>query len=85
MINETNLRHILVTIVTLMKGQHTAIASGLAELASLREAVRGLDPTFGEVIERTRKETAQKISGDMQSHLQEYDSLIQLLNDGEVC
>jgi hypothetical protein len=85
MINETNLRQTLVTLATLLKQQHTAMSSGLAELASLREAVRGLDPTFGEVIEKTRKETARKIAADIQSHLQEYDSLIQLLRDGGVC
>jgi hypothetical protein len=60
MINETNLRETLIIFATNLKAQHSAIFSAVAELASLREAVRGLDPTFGEVIERTRKETAQK-------------------------
>ena len=85
MINEANLRQTLVTFATNLKAQHTAIFSGLAELASLREAVRDLDPTFGEVIEKTRKETFQKIAEDIRSPLQEYDSLIQLLKSGGVC
>jgi rubrerythrin len=84
-INETNLRQALIVFATSLKAQHTMIASVLAELVSLREAVRGLDPTFEEVIERTRKETFQKIAEDTQSHLREYDSLIQLLKDGGIC
>jgi len=85
MINETNLREALVVFATQLKENHIAIFSVLGELASLREAVRGLDPTFEEVIEKTRKETRQKIHVEFQSHLQEYDSLIQRLKAGEVC
>jgi hypothetical protein len=85
MINETKLRETLVTLAMQLKENHIATFSALGELASLREAVRGLDPTFQEVIEKTRKETRQKIGAEFQSHLQAYDSLIQRLKDGQVC
>ena len=85
MINETALRETLVVLAMQLKENHIAIFSVLGELASLREAVRGLDPTFEEVIEKTRKETREKMRVDFQSHLQVYDSLIQQLKAGGVC
>ena len=85
MINETALRETLVVLAMQLKENHIAIFSALGELASLREAVRGLDPTFEEVIEKTRKETREKMRVDFQSHLQVYDSLIQQLKAGGVC
>jgi hypothetical protein len=85
MINETNLRQTLVFLVASLKEQQNAIASLMLELVALREAVRGLDPTFAEVIDRKRKETVLKIPAEVQSGLQEFERLLQLLKDGEVC
>jgi hypothetical protein len=84
-INEKKLQETLIFFAETLKEQHTAIASMLGELVSLREAVRGLDPTFSEVIEKTRKETFLKMSAALPAGSEEFERLIEQLKAGSVC
>ena len=56
MVNENVLVAGLVSLAELHKTHYLAFSAAINELAALRETVRGLDPTFSEVIEQKRKE-----------------------------
>jgi len=83
MINEPALRDALLALAEQNKTQYVMLSAVLDEVAALREAVRGLDPTFADVLEQKRKETSTS---------QEQIAVIRLLNEtirrlkgGEVC
>jgi hypothetical protein len=56
-----------------------------AEVASLREAVRGLDPTFADVLAEKRSDAKESNSPFEQTVLQAYDQLLELVENGSVC
>jgi hypothetical protein len=58
------------------KGHYIAISSMLAEIVALRETVRGLDPTFSEVMEHKR---AQAFEEDSEVRKAIIDSLDRIL------
>jgi hypothetical protein len=60
-------------------------ASILNELAALRETVRGLDPTFADVIEQKRKEAEERGFEAVARVLAGLDEMIQQLKSGYVC
>jgi hypothetical protein len=85
MIDESELRAALVANNEELKTQYIMISSVLAELAALRETVRGLDPTFGDVMEQKRRESAERNAPIVQSVIGGYDEKSRLLKDGLVC
>jgi ribosomal protein L16 Arg81 hydroxylase len=83
MINEPALRDALLALAEQNKLEYVMLSTMLDELAALRETVRGLDPTFSEVLEQKRKEN---------STVQERIAILRMLNEiirrlkaGEVC
>ena len=55
MINESVLLDCLVTLINSSKAQFVMIAALGDEVSALRESVRGLDPTFDEVLASKRE------------------------------
>jgi hypothetical protein len=55
------------------------------EIAALRETVRGLDPTFREVLEVKRDESEAIGERHIHNAIAEYDQIVQRLKDGYVC
>jgi hypothetical protein len=65
------------------KSNYVMISSILDEVAALRETVRGLDPTFDEVLAQKR---AEHSTADIAvSVIGLSDAIIQRLKDGYVC
>jgi ABC-type protease/lipase transport system fused ATPase/permease subunit len=60
-------------------------AAVLNELTALRETVRGLDPTFADVIEQKRKEAEARGSVEVARVLAGIDEMIERLKNGYVC
>lgn len=84
MAGETNLQAFLLALNEDAKTQYIMISSVLAELAALRETVRGLDLTFGDVMEQKRQESAEQNAAIVQAVIAEYDAKSQLVKDGLV-
>ncbi len=80
MINEKALRDILVHLTKRQKSIYKTLTVTMAESASLREAVRALDPTS-----QKREEFHLKLSETYESEMSHYDDLIEILERGDVC
>ena len=85
MVNESALRDALLAFNEDAKSQYIMLSSILAELEALRETVRGLDPTFGDVMEQKRRESAEKNADIVQAVIAEYDEKFRQMKDGYVC
>jgi hypothetical protein len=66
----------ILAVLTGQKGHYIAIASMTAEIVALRETVRGLDPTFSDVMEVKRLQAFQEDDAVRTSILGSYDELI---------
>ena len=85
MINETALRDALLALTENQKTHYVMLSSILDEVAALRETVRGLDPTFSDVLEAKRLESAESTSDIVKTTIQMHDEIIRRLKSGEVC
>ena len=85
MVDESRLREMLLYLAEDNRTNYIMIASLTNEIAALREAVRGLDPTFHEVLEVKRDESEERGQEHIDNALAEYDQIIQRLKDGYVC
>jgi hypothetical protein len=85
MIDESRLRETLLYLAEDNRTNYIMIASLTNEIAALREAVRGLDPTFREVLEMKRDESQEVGEEHIHNALSEYDRIIQRLKDRYVC
>lgn len=85
MINEANLRDTLLSLATENKTNYIMLSSILNELVALRETVRGLDPTFGNVMKDQQDKAAGNAPDIEQSIVAAHDLIIQRLRDGYVC
>jgi hypothetical protein len=79
MTNEKRLRDALVALAQISKSQYVFAAELANEVAALRETVHGLDPTFGDVFEKRRKQAAQAMSASVEATIAQFDSLIRKL------
>jgi hypothetical protein len=84
MAKEDALREALIAFVEDAKNQYIMLTSILAELDALRETVRGLDPTFADVLEQKRQESAERTAAVAQAVIALYDEKVRILKDGEV-
>jgi hypothetical protein len=85
MISENALRDALLAVTKQCRMNYVMISALVAELASLRKTVSGLDPTFGDVMEQKRLESA-KINAPLEREvLVVYDDILRRLDNGEVC
>ena len=85
MIDENALRDTLVVLVELVQAQYKLTVAMGTQLQALQETVRGLDPTFAEVMEVRWQEETEANAETRLSVAQVLDDLIQRLKDGEVC
>lgn len=85
MINEANLRDVLTGLLMETRSAFVMSASILNELTALRETVRGLDPTFADVIEQKRNEAEARGAVEVVGVLARTDELIERLKNGYVC
>jgi hypothetical protein len=83
MINEPALRETLISLADLCKTQYAMLSVMMDEVAALRETVRGLDPTFSDVLEQKRKDQSSETI--RLAALQGYNGIIRGLKDGNVC
>jgi hypothetical protein len=85
MINESSLRDALLSLAQMNKQLYQLLFSSMNELASVRETVRGLDPTFADVLEQRREEHADRTREVYARSIALCETLIEGLKDGEVC
>jgi hypothetical protein len=85
MINEPVLRETLIALAGHAKSQYVMLSSTLNEVAALRETVRGLDPTFSEVLEDRRENQAKQSAEVVSQTIRLLDDLIRVLRDRGVC
>jgi len=79
MINENALRDALVALATQCKTQQDLLSHVMDEVAALRETVRGLDPTFSDVLDVQRKNQSNVAIRRIANQL--IDDLIRRLKD----
>jgi uncharacterized protein YoxC len=75
---------IVVYLVTQLKSNAAMIAELNGEIAALKMAVKGLDPTFQEVLEHKRSELEPQLEPLNQTILAQYDEMIQQVQDGKL-
>lgn len=85
MIKETALRDALMAAINSSRTNYIMISSVLAELAAVRETVRGLDPTFADVLAQKQREAAAATSAEVKEIISGYDEILERLKAGEVC
>jgi hypothetical protein len=85
MINESALKDALLALAEQNKTQYIMLSSVLNEVAALRETVRGLDPTFSEVLEDRRKQSQEDTREVFLQALRLMNEIIHRLQAGEVC
>ena len=85
MINENALRDALLALATDARSNYVMISSILNEVTALRETVRGLDPTFADILEQKRQEAARVNAQVVEAVMTQYSELIRRLTNGEVC
>ena len=85
MINDTNLRDVLLALAQMQKSHYSMVSAAMNELASLRETVRALDPTFADVMEERRLHFAEATAAPSKTLQDGCDEIIRRLKDGSVC
>lgn len=85
MINDANLRDVLTGLAMETRSAFVMSNSILNELTALRETVRGLDPTFADVIEQKRSEAEARGAVEVARMLGGIDEMLRLLKNGYVC
>jgi hypothetical protein len=85
MINEPALKDALLALAEQNKTQYVMLSTVLNEVAALRETVRGLDPTFSEVLEDRRKQSQEDTREVVLQTLRLLNEIIHRLQAGEVC
>jgi hypothetical protein len=85
MIDESNLRDVLIGMAMENRSAFVMTAAILNELTALRETVRGLDPTFADVIEQKREEAEARGAAEVARVLAGIDEMIESLKNHYVC
>jgi hypothetical protein len=78
------LRAVIVYLITMLKSNVAMSARISAELASVTEAVRALDPTFDDVLEQNRRDVNQMLDPVARANLDRYDEMIRKVENGEI-
>jgi hypothetical protein len=77
------LRALLAYILRMLKSNDEATSKLSSELASVTSAVRGLDPTFDEVLESRREGVAEISDQITRDALDLYDEMIRRVERGD--
>jgi hypothetical protein len=83
-IKESALRQTLLVLTDVAKGQYELIVSSMIELAALRETVRGLDPTFADVLATKREQALQNALPITPELVARLDELTRILKSEEI-
>jgi hypothetical protein len=81
---QESLRDALLALVEDGKSHYISISAIMAEVDALRETVRGLDPTFSDVMEQKRRASVEKTAPIVQAVIAHYDEIIRRLSSGEI-
>ncbi|MFY9690342.1 MAG: hypothetical protein WA369_03930 [Candidatus Acidiferrales bacterium] len=84
MIKDSALRQTLLVLTDVAKGQYELIVSSMIELAALRETVRGLDPTFADVLATKREQALQNALPITPELVARLDELTRILKSEEI-
>ncbi|HEX4075918.1 MAG TPA: hypothetical protein VHX49_11005 [Candidatus Acidoferrales bacterium] len=84
MIKESALRQTLLVLTDVAKGQYELIVSSMIELAALRETVRGLDPTFADVLATKREQALRNALPITPELVARLDELTRILKSEEI-
>jgi len=76
------LRPILTYFATMLKANAEASMRLSVEVAALIGAVRGLDPTFDEILNQKRLETVEAESQALRAMLSQFDGIVNLIEEG---
>jgi hypothetical protein len=85
MINESQLKDVLMGLAMENRSAFIMTNAVLNELTALRETIRGLDPTFADVIEQKRIEAEARGAAQVARVLAGIDEMIESLKNGYVC
>ncbi len=85
MINEPALRNALLALAEHVKKDYVILSSTLNEVAALRETVRGLDPTFSEVLEDKGRQSQEETREVVSLTVALLNDLVARLKAGAVC
>ncbi|MHB8485845.1 MAG: hypothetical protein ACYDCM_08960 [Candidatus Acidiferrales bacterium] len=85
MIDESGLRDALISLTTMMRNQYQLLTSSMIELSALRASVRGLDPSFEDILAMKRQEALQSTRQAQTALTAIFDDLIRRLESGEIC
>ncbi|HEY6764034.1 MAG TPA: hypothetical protein VI386_04630 [Candidatus Sulfotelmatobacter sp.] len=84
MINENALTDALVSLAEISKNQYVFFSVLVNEVAALREAVRGLDPTFDDIFGKRQEQVAQATAASEKAVIAQYEEIIRKLRIGVV-
>ncbi|HTC61522.1 MAG TPA: hypothetical protein VK709_01655 [Candidatus Saccharimonadales bacterium] len=76
MVDESSLRDSLILVATELKKQYLMLSAILNELAAVRESVRGLDPTFSDVLAERQRRIAVEPDKSVSAQVKILDGLI---------
>lgn len=77
MVDESLLRDTLVQLAIGVKKNYLMLSATLDELAAVRETVRGLDPTFSDVLQERQQKQAQEQYEIVSMQAKRLDALIE--------
>lgn len=73
---DERLQNVLIFLLHQSKLNYQQLSQLHRELTAVRETIRGLDPTFAEVLEKRRKKALRTLQPIEQSVLDVYDAMI---------
>jgi len=84
-INESALKDALLALAQQTKTQYLMTSAILNELAAVRETVRGLDPTFADVLATKQKQSQEETNEVVLTTIRLLDQIIERLKAGVIC
>jgi hypothetical protein len=77
---EKNTRELFRFLLEWQKTHYLGLATMTAELTALRETVRGLDPTFSEIMDQKRIQESEENSEAKQQIVDDFERMLRVLD-----
>ena len=77
---EKNTKALFHFLLEWQKTHYLGLSAMTSELSALRETVRGLDPTFSEIMEQRRSQESEASSEAVQQIAGEFERMIRVLD-----
>ena len=84
MLNEQGVKDAIVELLEVAKTQTELLASTMAELAAVRDAIKPLDPTFDDNFVVRRQAALQRVLPMLSVPIGRIDALVQRIRSGEI-